>query len=320
MWPILVLTLTFVTISVEPFSINCGYGTASIWATDPNYYCDVTNYSLTTSPKQWITSVNGTHISGFNSNTQVNYLQIGFKIVHYLPQGIVTQFPNLQTLGIYRSNLKTIKKYDIQLLTKLRILHLNYNDLESLQSDLFVSNTMLEQINLQDNRLKIIGQDIVKPLLKLWRLNLIRNVCIDKEATSVNQIADLQIEVAQKCVNAGSTQKVGENNEKPQGEYKKLKFELKKLLIKNQKATMQNFRLAKELKTKESELIHTTLQFKSCDENLNAAAKNIRCLKNFAFPNHSLAEIESRITDHCMAPDVFNIINSKSSKILKMPL
>lgn len=126
-------------------------------------------------------------INGDNStkDSVVEGLWIENEIVQYFPKGIANFFPNLKAFGIQKSELKEITKFDLAPFPDLVRFMSVHNQLEFVESDLFMYNSKIKSVSLVDNKLFIIGHDVFLP---------------------TNQLIELQFEVAclnRKCENGG---------------------------------------------------------------------------------------------------------------------
>lgn len=164
-----------------------------------NYKCEVENLNITTR-NEIASEISGTHQTR-RTNSNVIILSINNQIAHYLPQNIAKLFPNLLYLEINKSGLKEISKNDLKDFQKLRNLSIRGNDIESLPGDLFEYNSQLTNIAFPTNKIKFIGRDIFKPLNDLESVNLIRNECINQQATNRSEIEEIIKIAAIECNN-----------------------------------------------------------------------------------------------------------------------
>ena len=93
-------------------------------------------------------------------------------------QSLLRLAPNLTTIEIYYSNLLKISKWDLEGLAQLTCLNMSFNKIEHLPGDLFECTPYLKEIHFEHNRIKFIGEDILKPLRQLRVFNLLGNVNI----------------------------------------------------------------------------------------------------------------------------------------------
>lgn len=116
-----------------------------------------------------------------------------------MPKEIEKFFPDLEAIKIIMSNLKSIKKADLKPFSKLKELCLGKNDLETLDSDLFEFNRELRFVSFYQNKLKFIGEDILKPLKKLEDARFMYNCCISQEALKSSDIPELVDSLTKQC-------------------------------------------------------------------------------------------------------------------------
>jgi Leucine-rich repeat (LRR) protein len=76
------------------------------------------------------------------------------------------------TFGIENSGMKELRQEHLRPFTKLRILDLNNNEIKTLEKDLFMFNTELQQITLHDNKITEVHLTAFDNLKKLKELNM----------------------------------------------------------------------------------------------------------------------------------------------------
>lgn len=100
----------------------------------------------------------------------------------YFPGNLNKFFPNLEAVKLFESRVKFLENFDFRFLAKLKYLSLEKNDIEVLQSDIFLFNKELIEVNLKSNKLKFIAPRLLVPLTKLKIAKFNDNVCIDESA------------------------------------------------------------------------------------------------------------------------------------------
>ena len=100
---------------------------------------------------------------------------------------------------IESSSLKEIKKVDLEPFTKLRFIYLTNNHIEFLENDLFEGNLNLEIVNIDLNRIRLVGIEILKPLTNLKQISLLNNQCINEAASNSSAIDALSKTLVEKC-------------------------------------------------------------------------------------------------------------------------
>lgn len=125
-------------------------------------------------------------VSSINGKTETHkstkVLQIIEQTVKFLPNGIERFFPKIQGLWVLYSKLETIEQTDLKPFPGLKEIVLRGNQLETLDGNLFIFNLELTLVDLADNKLKIIGEHLIDPLLQLKKICLQKNICVDQEA------------------------------------------------------------------------------------------------------------------------------------------
>lgn len=125
---------------------------------------------------------------GIEIHNDTKVLQIIEQTVKFLPIGIEKFLPQLEALWVLYSRLSAIEESDLKPFPTLRELVLRGNSIEALSDDLFKSNSELLLVDIGDNKLKTIGEKLLFPLGKLYKLNLRQNICIDHEARTQEEM------------------------------------------------------------------------------------------------------------------------------------
>lgn len=151
------------------------------------------NLNVTT--KETISTINGEKSPKQNVKT----LCIDSQNVNFLPSGIEKLLPELEGIEIRNSSLKSISRSDVQVFPKLKVFHSPFNQLETLNGDLFANNQEILWIDFKNNKLEKIDENILKPLQKLKAANFEKNICIHKAAAFPSEMNELKVEIKQKC-------------------------------------------------------------------------------------------------------------------------
>lgn len=171
--------------------------------------CDVSKDFKVTEPGEVVTTINGLGSSYYHS-LEIKLLLISAKKMHYLPQGIEKLLPNIKLITISGTKLKSINNTDLRPFTELEILNVQYNDIESLDNELFIYNPNIKRVNINNNeKLQVIGKDILKPLRKLENAYFPRNKCIDtfydRNVQGSITLKELETEIGTKCIPSTDT-------------------------------------------------------------------------------------------------------------------
>lgn len=159
--------------------------------------CSVSSLQVT-SPNQNVITVNGQNESFYRTRS-VKKLSIGDKNINFMPNGIEKFFPDLESIRICNSNLKSIDQADLKPFGKLRNLDVERNDLVFLDSELFEFNPEIETLDFYNNKLRYVGENIFKSLSKLNIADFNNNPCSSYRMNSKIQLAVLISELNSNC-------------------------------------------------------------------------------------------------------------------------
>ncbi|KAG5679961.1 hypothetical protein PVAND_009496 [Polypedilum vanderplanki] len=177
---IIILFMSAIKIYVQTETIDCEYNknTWAFWS-KKIYYCSVKNSDIFSNKlKVKIDGSIGQHLNGFSSNDQVEGISIGGATnMTNFPSNIENVFPNLIAIGIYMVNLTHVTSEDLKPFTKLKVLYLIGNHIESIPENLFIHNQDLEVIRLDFNKIQDIDKNAFIHLKKLRTLHLFGNTC-----------------------------------------------------------------------------------------------------------------------------------------------
>lgn len=179
-----------------------------------NITCDVSRQEveIVTGPKEWVLACTVTQISKvLNRGEIIESCQttngsacdevIAFGVenfqIFYFPQGLDKIFKNLQLIAIMNCQLKEIKSEDLRPFSNLLVINLEYNEIQSLESNLFANNQKLQSIFLNNNQIMTIHPFAFDGLNNLIKVNLTENPCLNGSSAlaSDNDLRVLQNEL-----------------------------------------------------------------------------------------------------------------------------
>lgn len=99
----------------------------------------------------------------------------------YVPRGIKIFFPDLVVLSLKSCNLKYITRKDLVNFKRLESIHLGFNQLTSIPSNLFNNMPKLTRIALNNNKIEFLSSRLLKPVINngLSMVELSENASID---------------------------------------------------------------------------------------------------------------------------------------------
>lgn len=162
---------------VHGFDLQCEFE-ESQWRKTAVKLCETKNV-VVTSPDATVTSVNGL-TAEFYVNENVRQITISEQTLNYIPKGLEKFFPNLEMFHVHYSKLQFLTQADLKSFPQLFDLSFHDNELTTLDSNLLEFNEKVRFINLNDNKLKQIGANFVKPLNRNFeQINMQGNPCIN---------------------------------------------------------------------------------------------------------------------------------------------
>jgi hypothetical protein len=187
--------------------LKCDYSTQRLdnaWSLYGSFqYCKILNADLSNNSLSESYSFTGTEQEKLET-TGIYFTRCP-NTVHFIPQNIATELPNLkeflivgsniptlkdnlftksfenlQFVSLGKNNIKEIEEHAFSKLPKLKWLGLWYNLLETIKSHIFANNLDLQFVYLNGNRIKILNVHLFKGLGKLKYFYFNSNVCVSE--------------------------------------------------------------------------------------------------------------------------------------------
>jgi Leucine-rich repeat (LRR) protein len=134
-----------------------------------------------------ITSLEGQHVEEL-SNDDVQCLRIErIATIEYFTNDFFVKFPHIQSLGIHDAPLRFLLRGDFITADNLVNIHITHTNLTELESSVFRGATVLKQLNLRDNQIRVVDKDAFDGLSNLRFLTL-----------SFNRIESLHVDTFKK--------------------------------------------------------------------------------------------------------------------------
>lgn len=159
------------------------------------YYCDG-NLISDGENKQNVTEVYGNHETG-KDNSDILALVIIGRNIEYFPTNIESFFPNIKVLDFSYNFISDISNHHLAPFPHLEILNLHTNRITSLDSNLLSGLETMKSISFWANDIKHVGHDFVLPSTGEIFFN--SNPCIDRQATTPNEITALRFNLLVNC-------------------------------------------------------------------------------------------------------------------------
>lgn len=123
--------------------------------------------------------MNGGHQSEKN-NDDVTVVNIQSIKCARIPSGFEIHFKNIEGIFAFSSEKTILFGEDLKPFLKLKYLDISFNRITHLPSDTFVGNPLMEWIDFSDNKLKLVGLNILDPIPNLHYANFATNICINE--------------------------------------------------------------------------------------------------------------------------------------------
>jgi hypothetical protein len=134
------------------------------------YVCKVTNQKI---PNTLLTFV-GKHFLGL-SNNNVQEIRFDRCVINRIPKGLMENFPFLEDISIWKSDIASIKKEDLAEYKTLKRVYIMNSQIEFLPGNLFDGFNNLEEISFEGCKLKIIEPTLLDGLRELKHVNFSQN-------------------------------------------------------------------------------------------------------------------------------------------------
>jgi hypothetical protein len=142
--------------------------------------------------------VEGDHEEG-KTPESVEALSFFQKRIFSLPKNLAEFFPNLKAMAFTLAEFSSISSSDLKPFPDLFYFSSLYNDVVSIEGDLFKHNPKLWRLSFDYNKLESVGHNLIRDLRWLQYANFRSNPCIDSTATSPSDIHDLNLQLPIRC-------------------------------------------------------------------------------------------------------------------------
>lgn len=146
----------------------------NFWQVGSIYACTAT---VTVDANTNIVSISGTHAAGKDNSMVQGFRILGPTSLNFLPTGVASFFPNLKAIWSESTQISKVSRTDFAPFPQLIQVHFYDHKIESLYSDLFSSNLIVQHISFGANPLLYIGEGTFSSLSALKSLYLERSLC-----------------------------------------------------------------------------------------------------------------------------------------------
>lgn len=185
--------------SGNTLNVKCNFVTDTVDVSLGTYYCQnaiinptaeqlvVDGVELVAAVNEFGDKVYGTHLEGKTDDSVQAFVVINHK-QHQIPEHLSRVFKNLAWLAFVGTGFKSITASDLKPFPQLTTLQIVDGKVMALESDLFKHTPNLQVIEFTRNEITYIGNDIFNNLPVLRELRLEKNPCIDKIASTIEEV------------------------------------------------------------------------------------------------------------------------------------
>lgn len=158
------------------------------------YYCN--GRIIFSGSESNITAIYGTHQSGLD-NEDVLGLSVSSQNMEHFPTNIHLFFPNIIAIYFPYNSISFVTNDHLKPFPNLEYFSVINNRITTLDSNLFTGLNSLKLVRFTSNNIKHVGHDINLP--ENGEVNFSLNPCIDKVATTAEQIIALKFHLLVSC-------------------------------------------------------------------------------------------------------------------------
>jgi hypothetical protein len=150
-----------------------------------------------------VTSINGTHRGRYNNHNVKGffiYPESESQYLKKLPENLHIYVPNLKAISIWPSKISHLSSNDFKYFPYLERLDFSNSKIVSIPGDLFKFNKKLKYIGFNfNNHFSNVGEEFLKDLKGLKKVDFSFNKCIDQKAETPEKIQELKKSLIEKC-------------------------------------------------------------------------------------------------------------------------
>jgi Leucine rich repeat len=145
-----------------------------------------------------LTAITGDHLPGM-TDADVNGVSSYSLNSTVIPRNLPNFFPNLEALKWDNTFLETISSEDLRPFPDLKFFWIDYNQIVSIDGNLFEHTPNLRLISIEKNQIRHVGQDLLTNLSSLQIIYFQANPCVDVIAYTQSGIQELSRDLPILC-------------------------------------------------------------------------------------------------------------------------
>lgn len=190
----------FIIASTSALTFDCKFVEAPWMAIGLNYQCQTQPFNVEST--QYLTNVSGIHIDN-KTNHDVIAIHISNCFdLSYIPKGLLRIFPNLIGIYLHGCGIVSLSGTELNEYPRLKLFALESSPLFYVPGDFFAQNPDMLLISFVENKINATGRNLLSNLNKLSEVYFESNICIDKNATTMEEIQEFNEQLNRDCSSA----------------------------------------------------------------------------------------------------------------------
>lgn len=193
---ILFIIVTIVT-SASALTFECLFVEVPWMAIGMNYQCQTKPFNVEAS--QHVTNVCGIHMDNKTNNDVIAIHIKNCTELSYIPKGLLNIFPNLIGIYLEACGITTLNGSELNEYPQLKLFALELSQLYYVPGNFFAHNPEMLLISFVGNKINATGKDLLSNLNKLSEVYFEDNVCINGNATTIEEIPEFSEKLNCQC-------------------------------------------------------------------------------------------------------------------------
>lgn len=186
--------------STSAITFDCEFREVQWLAFGLNYQCHTEAFDVEST--EYVTKVSGAHLADKSVVDVVSIHIDNCTNLSYIPKGILAVFPRLRGIYLEGCGISSLNGTELNEYPQLTLFALELSPLGYVPGNLFTQTPRMVLISFADNKITGTGSNLLSNLNDLSQVYFENNVCIDKNAPTVEEIPELIITLNGDCSSA----------------------------------------------------------------------------------------------------------------------
>lgn len=210
----LLIGATLVIALASGIEIDCNYEEKTFVTAKPIHLYTCRGTIISTENPRVITNITGIHLRG-REDSDVKGIVIENRILDKVPRRIENFFANIEAFQWSHGNLSSVDASIFEPFQNMIFIHLGYNQLVTLESNLFQQNRNLREIRFARNVLRHVGHNLLSGLPSLMLADFTGNSCTGLFASNTQEVQVINLQLPIECPPSTTTPPTGTSTAPP---------------------------------------------------------------------------------------------------------